>query len=195
MEEKRKTLARRPDKKDQVKEDLVDIGARIFNEVLWPKGKDMISGAVDMLLYKQVRGNNQSLKQPYNVIDFTNYTNYNAQYNQQPANRQGVPVRNNYCAGSGAWRFEDVLFDSPEEAMKVWYVLNDIVIREGKVNLLKYYETCNAAVEMIPNYEYYGWTHLGDSPRILKQMFTEDNGNVVDKYVMAMPKVRYIGGR
>lgn len=195
MEEKRKTLARRPDKKDQVKEDLVDIGARIFNEVLWPKGKDMISGAVDMLLYKQVRGNNQSSKQPYNVIDFTNYTNYNAQYNQQPVNRQGVPVRNNYCAGSGAWRFEDVLFDSPEEAMKVWYVLNDIVIREGKVNLLKYYETCNAAVEMIPNYEYYGWTHLGDSPRILKQMFTEDNGNVVDKYVMAMPKVRYIGGR
>lgn len=187
-EKRRTTLARKPEsKKDQFKEDMVDIGARIGKEVIWPKVKDAISGAVDMVLYKEVRGRSNGNR--LNVIDFTNY---NAQYAPQVSQvpNPGVPVRNNYQAGSKNWRFEDVLFDSAEEATQVWYQLNDILKTEYRITVNRYYDVCRADVQVPYTMINFGWTHIGDSPRILQKQFGADY-----KYIIALPNIRNLGGR
>lgn len=193
MEEpkKRTTLARTGNKKSQVKEDFIDMGGRIFHDVVWPKGKDMISAAVDVILYGEVRGRNSTNK-PLNVIDFTNY---NQPYNIYGAPQQtnpGVPVRNNYQAGSKRWRFEDVLFDSAEEATQVWYQLRDIARQEHIISINRYYDVCRADVQVPHTMENMGWieSDLGNSPRILQKMFGDDY-----KYIIALPNIRHIGGR
>lgn len=186
-EKRRATLARKPEsKKDQFKEDMIDIGARIGKEVIWPKVKDAISGAVDMVLYKEVRTRGNSNK--LNVIDFTNYNAISTPQNQIP--NPGVPVRNNYQAGSRNWRFEDVLFDSAEEATQVWYQLHDILQREYRLSINRYYDVCRADVQVPHTMEAFGWTYIGDSPSILQKQFGNDF-----KYIIAMPNIRNLGGR
>lgn len=178
----RKTIPRK--KKSHIKEDFADMGGRILSEVLIPKAKDILSNTIDYLLYGEVRGRNSTNK-PLNVIDFTDY---NKQYNQA---RVQTPVRNNYLAGSRDWQFEDVLFVSKQEAYDAFYIMKDIIAKEGSINLNRYYhDVCHADVNIPWTYENYGWIDIGDQPRVLSRMF----GNEM-RYIIHLPNIRYIGGR
>ena len=111
-----------------------------------------------------------------------NNTNYNAISNGGQSQ--------NYIAGSSSWKFEDVVFSTPEEATSVWYQLHDILQQEGFITVNRYYDVCQAEVKVPYTYEKYGWTQIGDSPKVLAKNF---NGDAM--YIIAMPNIRYVGGR
>ena len=179
----RRTIKRKSSTGGHLKEDLADMGGRIFTEVLIPKGKDILSNTLDYLLYGEVRGRNSTNK-PLNVIDFTDYTK---SYNQA---RPQTPVRNNYLAGSRDWQFEEVMFASEQEAIDTFYELKDVLAREGRLNVNRYYDICRAKVEVPHTMENYGWVDIGQQPRIFKKLF----GNEW-MYIIHLPNIRYIGGR
>lgn len=196
MEEKKRSTIQR-DKpahrivdKNRIKDDAKQLG----KEYVFPKIKralqEAASNVADVLIFGQVRngGNGRS----FTVMDFTNRnnnsTNYNARYsgtyNAQPAQPMG------YLAGSAAWKFEDVVFTTPEEATEVWYQLHDWIAQNGSLDVNRYYDICQADVKVPYTYTNYGWTNIGDKPQILAKNF---NGDAM--YIIAMPNIRYVGGR
>lgn len=185
---KRSTVTReRPVRRvdtDRLKDDAKKLG----NDYILPRFKlavqESLSNVFDILIWGKVRGGRGNSGN-FVVKDFTkgnNNTNYNAISTQQQSSV--------IFAGSNSWKFEDVVFSTPEEATAVWYQLNDILKQEGMLTVNRYYDICEADVKVPYTYENYGWTNIGDSPKILAKNF---NGEAM--YVIAMPNIRYVGGR
>lgn len=183
-EKKRQTISRdKPQRKElskgQIKEDLIDIGGRWVSDVIIPKLKDAASCGLDLILYKEIRhGSGTQTNKHLNVVEFTDY---NKPYN-----------RNNFLAGSNTkWHFQDVIFNTPEEAAYAWYEMRDLVKAQGYIDLNTYYhDICSADVDVPYTFANYGWTFVGGA---------NDNPPVVSKYIngktcytIALPQIRNI---
>jgi len=171
--------------KDRIKDDAKQLGKEYIFPRLKKAMQESLLNVAEMLILGHVR-NNRSGTGGFVVKDYNNRTNYNA-----ISSGYSVPQQNpGYLAGSAAWKFEDVVFTTPEEATEVWYQLHDWISEHGYLDVNRYYDICEANVQVPYTYTKYGWTNIGDKPQILAKNF---NGDAM--YIIAMPNIRYVGGK
>ena len=171
--------------KDRIKDDAKQLGKEYIFPRLKKAMQESLLNVAEMLILGHVR-NNRSGTGGFVVKDYNNKTNYNAISSGYIAPQQNQ----GYLAGSAAWKFEDVVFTTPEEATEVWYQLRDWISEHGYLDVNRYYDICEANVQVPYTYTKYGWTNIGDKPQILAKNF---NGDAM--YIIAMPNIRYVGGK
>lgn len=134
-----------------VEEDGKSISDYIVNDVLVPGIKrglfDMVTGGLEMLFYGEVKGRRRDNTTRANVNQRASYSSYygSRQYDSRPQPRV-------------QYEYDDILFDTREDAREVLTSMDDIVEQYGVVTVSDYYDLVGKTARWTDNN--YGWTDL-----------------------------------
>lgn len=132
-----------------VEEDVTNVGQYILFDVIIPKAKDILSdiitGAVDMLLYGEISPNRRKSQSNRQPVNYVNYYGGNSRLNTQTRTRNSISV-------------DSFLFESRQDAEEILSQMNDIVDRYGSVSVADFYQMIGQIGEYTDNK--FGWENL-----------------------------------
>lgn len=137
-----------------VPDDIPDAKGYIFDTIVVPAIKKIISDTTDALLYGGDERSGRRKPRRTERIGYSDYYDDERRYRDEQISR-----RNNY-------EFEDVVFESYGDAEATRDALMDAIHRYGVVSIGDYYDIAGISVD---NYRFnkYGWTDISSS-KIIK---------------------------
>lgn len=183
------TYIRKQDTNSRIKQDIHDVGGRVFTESVLPKIKDIIFSAVSIIVYGEdrTRGTSSStiFKSQGGYTDFTAYSRPNANPNSNLFNVVG---------GTAKWRFEDPVFsvdvyggyeEAKKEAARVLVQMNQIINQQGFIDINMFYDLAKVQVQVPYTMVDYGWVNVTSAGL----RFVE----AINGWIIELPPHKYIG--
>ena len=150
-------------KESLVGDDTRGVGDYVLHDVLIPAFKatisDMIGGGMDMLLFGERRGrSNISRDRGRSYVSYGGYykDDYRSRDRYKRDDRRQISRQTR-----ATHNFDDVVFDSREEAELVLVRLVDLTIEYDRASVMDFYELSN--IETSFTDDNYGWTNLRDA--------------------------------
>lgn len=147
-----------------VSEDVSNVKSYIVMDVLIPAAKkaisDMVTNGIDMILYGETR---ESKKRSSHRVSYTSYSDYSRDRDRPRRSSRG-------------YSYDDVIFDTRDEAKDVLESMEEIIETYDYVTVADLYDLADISSEFTDNN--YGWTSVRNA----------DIVRVKEGYVIKLPK-------
>jgi len=140
-----------------VGEDAQSVGAYILEDILIPAVKDtisdMVSKGVEMMLFGDSRSSRSSERDRRPIVSYNNYTNYSRRGDGGRERGRAPSFRNRQRQ-----KFDDILFESRDDAEEVRESLQENIVKYGEVSVATLYELVGLTGDFQDNK--FGWSDL-----------------------------------
>lgn len=133
-----------------IPEDVTNVKSFIVLDVIVPAAKKAILDIIEVSLYGETGRSNRRSSTPASKVSYSRY------YDKQ-SDRDSVRSRNS----RNVYEYDDVEFDTINDAQRVIEGLDDIIETYGIASVLDFYDLSNVTGTHIDNK--YGWTDLSSA--------------------------------